>query len=351
MMNPFQKACRYAVGLFAAFALTTHVASAWDASAFEAEALGDVKDLKPLLIVRITTVYGCHLGLVNPGVAPGLMSVMVDAKPDAEYEGILNRTPVFSSNGKHFAYGARKGEQWFVVADGKAGPKWDMILEGSLIFSEEGQHLAYVAKKGRQWFVVIDDKISAPYDEISCLPMLSKDGQHVVYGAQNKKRQFMVFDENPGPEYDYAVSVNISPDGKRVAHGAQQDSKQFVVVDGKAQSDFEEIAKNTLVMSSDGMRVAYGALKNGKYKMVIDGKTSGEYDAVGVPSFSPDGKHVTYRAGKNEQAIVFVDGDEVPNYIGIVCEPVFRKDGVLEFMTAEKGILYRITSKAFLPTP
>ena len=160
-----------------------------------------------------------------------------------------------------------------------------------------------------------------------------------------------MIDGKAGPEYDKAEPAMFSENGDHVAYLAGTEAERFVVVDGKAQSDFEEIVKNTLVMSSDGMRVAYGALKNGKYKMVIDGKTSGEYDAVGVPSFSPDGKHVTYRAGKNEQAIVFVDGDEVPNYIGLVCEPVFRKDGVLEFMTAEKGILYRITSKAFLPTP
>ena len=38
-------------------------------------------------------------------------------------------------------------------------------------------------------------------------------------------------------------------------------------------------------------------------------------------------------------------------YTGIVCEPTFRKDGLLEFLTVEKGILYRVTSKAFLPAP
>jgi len=160
-----------------------------------------------------------------------------------------------------------------------------------------------------------------------------------------------VVDGIPGSEYDKIEAAVISKNGQHVAYVAGTDSDHFVVMDGKAGQSFEEIIKDTLVFSPDSGHVAYGTLKDGKYSIMLDGKSVGEYEGVGAPVFTADGKHIAFRAGVNKQSFVFVNGVPLMSHSGIVCEPVFRKDGVLEFMSVEKGILYRVTSKGFLPAP
>ena len=136
-----------------------------------------------------------------------------------------------------------------------------------------------------------------------------------------------------------------------MAYVAGTESENFVVVDGKVGPAFEEIVADTLVFSPNGEHVAFGGVSKGKFSMMQDGKSLGEYDGVGPASFSSDGKHIAFRAGIGSQSFIFVDGTPVPRFTGIVCEPIFRKDGVLEFLSVDAGILYRVTSKAFLPTP
>ena len=250
------------------------------------------------------------------------------------------------------AYGVQQNGKQFVVVDGTASPNYGEIFYESLQFSADSKHVAYAAERGVSRFVVVDGKNGPDFEGILKDTLrMSWDGSRIAFAVRKGEKVVQIIDDKPGPEYDKLEAALFSENGQHVAYLAGTEAARFVVVDGKEQTDFEEIVKNTLVFSPDGGRVAYGALKNGKYRMVVDGTASGAYDGVGVPSFSPDGKHVTYRAGKSEQALVFVDGTEVPGYTGLVCEPVFRKDGVLEFMTAEKGILYRVTSKAFLPNP
>ena len=462
--------CSRTTSLLFAAVLAAHGAvvdaSIMDESAFKAEKLGAAETAVPFLTVRVSSLYGCRLAYLDAGATLGSVKVVVDGKSDPEYDGIMDRNPVFSEDTKHVAYAARKADQWFVVVDGKIGPKWDMLLENSLVLSEDGKHCAYVAKKERSWFVVLDDKVSPPYEEVGGAPKFSKDGQHVAYAAQNNGKQFVVLDGKPCPEYDGIGAVALSPDGQRLAYAGQQDGLQFVVVDGKKspgyggvyfetlqfsadskhvayaaergmnrfvvvdgkngsdyegivrgtlrisgdgsrvafvarkgeklvqvidgkedpeydkveaaffsengkrvayvagtdlerflvvdgtpERGFEEIIKDTVVFSKDGGRLAYGVAKKDKYSLMVNGKLSDEYEGMGVPSFSPDGKHLVFRAGISRKSVVFVDGNTVPNYSGIVCEPVFRKDGVLEFLAVEKGSLYRVTNKAFLPAP
>jgi len=45
--------------------------------------------------------------------------------------------------------------------DGQAGAEYDAIGKGSLLFSPDGKHLAYSARKGRKWLVVVDGQAGA----------------------------------------------------------------------------------------------------------------------------------------------------------------------------------------------
>ncbi|MGD0463919.1 MAG: hypothetical protein ABSB74_15655, partial [Tepidisphaeraceae bacterium] len=56
--------------------------------------------------------------------------------------------PVFSRDGRHFAYVARRDQMLCVVVDGQAGAEYDDIGEDSVIFSPDGKRVAYAAKTG-----------------------------------------------------------------------------------------------------------------------------------------------------------------------------------------------------------
>ena len=70
----------------------------------------------------------------------------------------------------------------------------------------------------------------------------------------------------------------------------------------------------------------------------------------GSPVFSSDGRRVAYAAKKAGKCLVVVDGQPGPEHDRVPCGPVFRSDGVLEYLAveeaAEGSVLYRVTHAA-----
>jgi hypothetical protein len=110
--------------------------------------------------------------------------VVVDGRRGPEYDGTLERTPIFSADGNRVAYGAKKGNKWLVVVDGQPGPEYDGILVGTPIFSANGKRVAYAAKTGGKWVVVVDGKAGPEYGVLICGPVFRPDGE-VEYLASN----------------------------------------------------------------------------------------------------------------------------------------------------------------------
>lgn len=86
----------------------------------------------------------------------------------------------------------------------------------------------------------------------------------------------------------------------------------------------------------------YGGRQGDKFFLVVDGTKQADYEALGSFGFSPDGRHVVYAARKLDRMVVVLDGQEHGNHESIPAGPVFRVDGVLEFLSAEEGVLRRI---------
>ena len=67
--------------------------------------------------------------------------------------------------------------------------------------------------------------------------------------------------------------------------------------------------------------------------------------------FSPNSKRVAFLAEKAGRPVVVLDGRPGPDNCGVVCGPVFRHDGVLEYLASdENNILYRVTSAEAMAT-
>ncbi len=61
----------------------------------------------------------------------------MDGQEGRPYDEIAGR-PIFSPDGKHVAYGAKKGDKWLVCIDGQEDPIYDRIVEGGPTFHKDG---------------------------------------------------------------------------------------------------------------------------------------------------------------------------------------------------------------------
>ena len=67
--------------------------------------------------------------------------VVVDEKEDKQYDGIGERTLIFSPDSKRVAYAAIKGNKWCVIVDGKEDKQYDGVGEGAFIFSPDSKRM------------------------------------------------------------------------------------------------------------------------------------------------------------------------------------------------------------------
>jgi len=162
------------------------------------------------------------------------------------------------------------------------------------------------------------------------------------------------------------LKVALSTDKCSWAYVESRGDKERVVVDGQPQQEFDSV--KYLLFSPDGKRVAFLALKGEKMLVVVDGKIVSKHDgycprfefdsksgylsrgdwspAFGLDferpptdlQFSPDSKHVVYRARKENKAIVVMDGKPGPTYDEIMSyTPKFSKNGKSWAYVGSKG--------------
>jgi len=78
--------------------------------------------------------------------------MIIDGLAGPQWDGIGNG-PVFSPDGKHTAYWAKKGQKWLMVLDGTAGPEFDQFIANRPVFLLDGT-LEYLAIRGSSLFRV-----------------------------------------------------------------------------------------------------------------------------------------------------------------------------------------------------
>lgn len=110
------------------------------------------------------TRSGCHVVKVK-GEHWSEVFARRDGKRGKAYDDIS--TPVFSPDGKRFAYTGDRGPQWFLVLDGQPEVPIEGIVSHSLIFSPDSSRLAYaVAKPDTRAHLVVDGKAGPAHDRI-----------------------------------------------------------------------------------------------------------------------------------------------------------------------------------------
>lgn len=285
------------------------------------------------------------VGLVASAVAQETKTTAVPL-PAAKEELLIELGSAFDKAGEafwmvgnagpdHFAYGAKRGKKWLMVADGKEGPEF--VEVDAPRFSPDGQHFAYRAVSQRaetagglfiRWKMVVDGKEGPEFEELS-LPVFSPDGQHLAYRGKRtpgtEAREVLILDGKEMGEYEYTSQVKLetmtrefdqdgqavfSPDGHHWAYRARRKkNKEMMLFDGKESAEFEEVTNP--VFSPNNHHFAYRAkLKKNQEVILFDEKETIGFDTVTKPVFSPDSRHFAYFAKRDKKWHMVLDGEE-----------------------------------------
>ena len=142
---------------------------------------------------------------------------------------------ILSPHGQHVAARTLKGSRTVVTLDGvAAGPPIDETLRvpgtaGSTgVFSDDGTHFAYVARQGQQWVVVADGKEVArgePATQTSGNLTMTSIGytpvaNHLYFSTYDESRQIyqFVWDGKPDAAVHGNTTPVFSPQGSRYAY-------------------------------------------------------------------------------------------------------------------------------------
>jgi WD40 repeat protein len=230
--------------------------------------------------------------------------VVVDDRTGPAFSYILDPV-VFSPDASIVAFSAADptGNPGFIVVGNRIGEPQGRVAHP--VFSSDGKHFAYSASGGSKEFIVLDDRELDNFDGVGA-PVFSPDGKRLAYPARirtddDEEHWHIVIDGNRGKPFDNVHSVVFSPDGRQLAYAARKGKKWHVVVGDQEGEAFDEV--DVPVFSPDGTSVAYPAKRGDKYVLVAGGKTGEEFDRVWPPVFSPDGKKIAYGARKGLELI------------------------------------------------
>ena len=304
----------------------------------------------------------CLTRIVRGEGAPAWKSsVVLDGKEDAgRYDKVLYTW--FSPDSKRTVWAALDDQKFVVVVDGKVERSGAEKLTPAR-FSPDSAHVGYgfgVQKSARLWdcSIIVDGKLVSKHEIIGNL-QFSPDGRTWWPGNFWEKSadgssevMFGVFCDarKVYSSADYqVVNIDFSSDGKHVIYEAlpknpdkaHPDSRAFIV-DGKPEPVYEKVLAP--LFSPDGAHLAYGAAKDGKWFVVLDGKPLPKFEAVSRISFSPDGGHLIYQAKIQGRPVWIINGKAYTEYPQI-SPPQFRPGGVVEFLAAKAGTLYRARLK------
>jgi hypothetical protein len=349
----------------------------------------------------------------------GVNRLVLNGEVQLEYEAVGGRPPVFSPDGSHFAFRARVPGGEAVVHDGKAGPPFawvpnlwvapngrvsyeaalkrkrfkprrfafmvddNVVAESRLLWgrlSPDGKRIYYLDYDSHRWFVdgeplredtkyaefapdgrlytVADDQ--AFIDAVplgvpgSKSPVFTPDGRHSAWSAKAGEKQVLVRDGKiASDQMDAVVNIVFSPDGTRIAfqawEGEYPEQREFVVVEGIEGPRFDDTA--LWHFSPDSRHLAYRATEGGKSFLVLDHTPGPPVDDLRLPpccgpfpgafDFSPDSNHVAAVAILGAQMRPLVDERLGPAFERLA-QPVFQDDGIVSFFGVRENAIFRV---------
>jgi Tol biopolymer transport system component len=287
----------------------------------------------------------------------------VQAMTTSEHNAHPVQPVTFSEDGKHWAYLARVGQEWVLMADGKealrlpaagavggvagiAGQAGNTDIRMQFA-GDDGRHL-YFAKSGYAGYELwVDGQKQPGYymsggsGAASIDPLISRDGEHFAYvakmGTRPDDRQVLIVDGKEAGEPE--MYLHFSPDGKHLVGIARDKDGDHLMVDGKSAIKAKGIYG--LYLAPAGRRIiAVLRHENPNHSigqfLWVDGKPAEASlcEQVKDVLFSPDGKHYAALCGRSGAEWVVLDGKKGQEYMTITTAienlstgPGFSADG------------------------
>lgn len=107
---------------------------------------------------------------------------------------------------------------------------------GQPVYSNDGRRYAYLARRDKRVFAVVNGKECPAFDMVTT-PMFSPDDRFLVYRARKDGNRFVVVADADGrivrqhPSYEQVFSTVFTADGKSVAYGVKDGNKLVWVVE------------------------------------------------------------------------------------------------------------------------
>jgi len=283
--------------------------------------------------------------------------MVVDGQEGEAYSTV--KLPVFSPDASRVAYQAMAGELWHLVVDATVSPGTSTrYLQHE--FSGDSSRIAFIddgddADRGRLVVSDVAFRTQTVIDVgVSGLLLNAQRSRAAAVGASDRRQGVLTFSlDRPdvvkrGSIYDAVSGLAFGPDGVSLAYAAERSGQSLVVLDGQeeqlapgemlvgplvvrpdrkgvgalvassagvrlrqffVEAGLGEAAHEEaegLVYGDDGRSHAYAARRGAHWLVVVDGKEGPPFDRVVSPLFSPDGKHVVYRARQSGRRFVVV---------------------------------------------
>lgn len=212
------------------------------------------------------------------------------------------------------------------------------------------QHVTFGGLKSNPARMFVDGELSREYRLVDA-PSFSPDGKHFAYIAMLSPEEFKgprpeslpkklgpfvaVIDGEAGPLFPVALSsaptaqtpeIVFTPEGRAIYQVADRQGEVRLMAD-RTETDSYPGVVLAVVYSSDGKRRAVVVKRDETLEAFIDGKTVGEFDDIGLPKFSPDGRHWALIALQDENWFLLVDGEQKQRRFPWIWRPVFSPDG------------------------
>lgn len=258
---------------------------------------------------------------------------VIDGMEGPDYSQIGEGDPIFSHDSSRAAYAARRKSKWVLVENGKEGPEFDALGRGESYFSADGKTCVYLGLRNARYTVIVNGVSSKEYDAISDV-VISTNGV-VCFRAVRGAHQMVVFGGREGAKQEavLAGSLSISKDGRHYAFGIKEGRDVRMIVDAADGIPFQEVGP--VVFDSSGQRSAYKAIRDLDAFVVVDGKPNPAFAtlALDAPVFSPDGSRLAYIAQRSARWHVVLNGQ-----LGPACDDVGQ--GTLSFSADGKHLAY-----------
>lgn len=302
---------------------------------------GGWDDTHPWDAAPIFSADGSRLAYVETRRSNQKMWVNLDGNPLQIHDGIALVTSAGFG-----AYGPSSGNMAGAAGE-RAHPSIFQVQ-----FSDDGKRLAYGMFEGSKPGMIVDGKQIGLQEMYGFDFIFSPDGSDYATMMWDGTKRWVLTAKHPPMEIDGVAdwSLTFSPDSQHLAFGGVKDGKRAIWLDGKpAPCDlaFREGPNGKgILFSADSKRLAFMIRTETAMHWVVDGKAEAGAKYLGsnvTLDFSPDSKHHAYMASDApaKECRIVVDGVVRAKHPVIACGPIFRSDGVMEYLALEGTSLLR----------